>query len=191
MRCRYRNLAGVLLAGTLLAGCSTGGSHATPAVASLPGHTGSAPAGQPLTEQQSDQDMVAFARCMRGHGVQVPDPYHRAGHAGLSLDIPSRGPATNAAFAACTHYIQPIIAAKAAGQASLAAPELAALTRYAQCMRGHDIAMLDPTSFGAVNLGHVPGITSDYGRYSPQFRAADQACRHFLPADVHDDGTGP
>jgi hypothetical protein len=37
----------------------------------------------------------------------------------------------------------------------------------------------------------VPGISNDYGRYSPQFRAADQACRHLLPADVHDDGTGP
>jgi hypothetical protein len=184
-------MAGPFLAVLLLAGCSSGGSHATPAVASLPGHTGSAAAGQPLTEQQSDQDMVAFTRCMRSHGVQVPDPYHRPGHAGLTLDIPSRGPATNAAFAACTHYIQPIIAAKEAGQASVAAPELAALTRYAQCMRDHDINMLDPTSFGAVNLGHVAGISSDYGRYSPQFRAADQACRHFLPADVHDDGTGP
>jgi hypothetical protein len=196
MRCRYRSLVGLLMAGPfltvlLLAGCSSGSGHATPAVASLPGHSASALAGQPLTQQQSDQDMVAFARCMRSHGVQVPDPFHRPGHAGLSLDIPSRGPATNAAFAACTHYLQPIMAAKAAGQASVAAPELAALTRYARCMRDHDIAMLDPTSFGAVNLGHVPGISNDYGRYSPQFRAADQACRHFLPANVHDDGTGP
>lgn len=200
MRCRYRNPAGSLMAGLLmagpflavllLAGCSSGGSHRTPAVASLPGRTGSA-AAQPLTEQQSDQDMVAFTQCMRSHGVQMSDPFHRPGHAGLTLDIPSRGPATNAAFAACTHYIQPIMAAKEAGQASVAAPELAALTRYAQCMRDHDINMLDPTSFGAVNLGHVPGINSDYGRYSPQFRAADQACRHFLPANVHDDGTGP
>jgi len=37
----------------------------------------------------------------------------------------------------------------------------------------------------------VPGITSDFGRYSPQFRAADTACRHLLPTGVHDDGTGP
>jgi hypothetical protein len=51
--------------------------------------------------------------------------------------------------------------------------------------------MLDPTRFGDLNLGHVPGITSDFGRYSPQFRAADAACRHFLPAGVRDDGTGP
>ena len=55
----------------------------------------------------------------------------------------------------------------------------------------HDIAMLDPNSFGALNLGPVPGITNDFGRYSPQFRAADAACRHLLPAGVHDDGTGP
>ena len=58
-------------------------------------------------------------------------------------------------------------------------------------MRSHDIGMLDPTPAGALSLGNVPGISNDYGRYSPQFRAADQACRHLLPADVHDDGTGP
>ena len=58
-------------------------------------------------------------------------------------------------------------------------------------MRAHDIGMLDPTSQGQVNLGNVPGITGDVGRYSPQLRAADAACRHLLPANIHDDGTGP
>ena len=119
---------------------------------------------------------------MRSHGVQVSDPVHRPGHAGLSIDMPSRGPATNAAYAACIHFIQANITAKQAGAAAKAAPHLAALTRYAQCMRSHDINMLDPTPLGELNLGHVPGITSDFGRYSPQFRAADAACRHFLPA---------
>ena len=135
--------------------------------------------------------MISFARCMRGHGVQMSDPVHRPGHAGLSIDMPERGPATNAAYAACTHFIQAILDLKAAGAAAQAAPHLAALTRYAQCMRGHDINMLDPTPQGALNLGNVPGITSDFGRYSPQFRAADTACRHFLPAGIRDDGTGP
>jgi hypothetical protein len=55
-------------------------------------------------------------------------------------------------------------------------------------MRSHDIDMLDPNPQGSLNLG---GITSDFGRYSPQFRAADSACRHLLPAGVHDDGSGP
>jgi hypothetical protein len=176
--------------GVLVAGCSSAGGPGQ-AVASLPGHGGSTQAAQPPSKQQSDQYMVNFARCMISHGVQMSEPYHRAGHAGLTLDIPSRSPATNAAFAACTHYSQPIIAAKQAGAAAQAAPHLAALTRYAQCMRQHDIGMLDPTSFGALNLGHVPGISNDFGRYSPQFRAADAACRHYLPADIHDDGTGP
>jgi len=176
--------------GLLVAGCSSAGGQGRP-LASLPGHGGGTQAAQPLSQQQSDQDAISFARCMQSHGVQMPDPYHRAGHAGLTLDIPSRGPATNAAFAACIHYLQPIIAAKQAGAQAQAAPLLPALTRYAQCMRRHDIAMLDPTPLGAVGLGHVPGISNDFGRYSPQFRAADAACRHYLPASVHDDGTGP
>jgi hypothetical protein len=190
-----RGAAFVLLlavAGALATGCSRGGGGAgTPAVASLPGHTSSTQAGQPLTEAGSDQDMVNFTRCMRSHGVQMPDPAHQPGHAGLSIDLPAHDAATNRAYSACTHFIAKIIQAKQAGAAAQAAPQLAALTHYAQCMRAHDIDMLDPTPGGQLSLGQVPGITSNYGRYSPQFRAADNACRHLLPAGVHDDGTGP
>jgi len=187
--------AGLLVTAVALVagGCSPAarsGAGSTP-VASLSGHAGGAASAQPLSQQQGDQDMLSFARCMRGHGVQMSDPVHRPGHAGLSLDLPTRDASTAAAYAACTHFIQAIIAAKEAGAAAEAAPRLAALTSYAQCMRSHDISMLDPTPQGSLNLGHVPGITSDYGRYSPQFRAADAACRHFLPAGVRDDGTGP
>jgi hypothetical protein len=195
MRHRLRPAAGRVVAVAVLAGaavlatgCSSG-PGGTP-VASLSGHA-VASSPQALTEAQSDQNMISFTRCMRGHGVQMPDPFHRPGHAGLSIDMPSRGPATNGAYAVCNHYIQANITAKQAGAAAQAAPHLAALTRYAQCMRSHDINMLDPTRLGELNLGHVPGITSDFGRYSPQFRAADAACRHFLPAGVRDDGTGP
>jgi hypothetical protein len=189
-----RVVAAAVLAGVavLAAGCSSAarGPGSAP-VASLSGSGPGAPAAQPLTQQQGDQNIVSFTRCMRGHGVQMSDPVHRPGHAGLSIDMPSRGPSTDAAYGACIHFIQANIDAKEAGAASRAAPHLAALTRYAQCMRSHDINMLDPTPLGELNLGHVPGITSDYGRYSPQFRAADAACRHFLPAGVRDDGTGP
>jgi len=84
-----------------------------------------------------------------------------------------------------------IFAAKQAGANRELARWLPSLVRYAQCMRSHDIPMLDPGSQGQLNLGPVPGITSDFGRYSPQFRSADHACRHLLPAGVHDDGSGP
>ena len=162
-------------------------------MASLGGHHGDSAAGQQLTQAQSDRDMVNFARCMRAHGVAMPDPVHIPGHSGLSLEFTATpGPQTRAANAACQHFIGPIIQAKQAGAAAAMSPaRLAKLTDYARCMRAHDIPMLDPTSFGALNLGNPPGVSSDFGRYSPQFRTADTACRHLLPAGVHDDGTGP
>jgi len=176
----------------LVVACSS--AAAGPQVASLGGHHGSAAGPPGLTTAQSDQDMLNFTRCMRAHGVNMPDPRHIPGHTGLSLQFPNATPAPNtrAATAACSHFIQPIIQAKQAAAAAAMSPaRLAALTSYARCMRAHDIPMLDPTSFGALNLGRVPGISGDFGRYSPQFRAADTACRHLLPAGVHDDGTGP
>jgi hypothetical protein len=136
--------------------------------------------------------MVDFTRCMRAHGVQISDPVHVPGHAGLSItDLPPRSATTGPALDACDHFTQGTDIAKRAAAAAQAAPHLQALTNYAQCMRGHDIDMLDPDPQGSLNLGNVPGITSSFGRYSPQFRAADSACRHLLPAGVHDDGSGP
>jgi len=137
MRHRYLLL---VAAAVLASGCSSAASSGAP-VASLSGHAtaGSGSSGQALTQQQSDQDMISFTRCMRSHGVQMSDPYHRPGNTGLTLDLPTRDSATSAAYAACTHFIQATISMKAAGMASQAAPHLAALTRYAQCMRSHDI----------------------------------------------------
>ena len=186
----------VAAAAALSAACSSGsGVQAGPGnspVASLPGHASSAAAGQTLTEAQSDQDMVNFARCMRAHGVQMSDPVHIPGHAGLSINVPTRDAATSAAYGACNHFMAKIEQIKAGYQgAGQTAADIPALTRWAQCMRDHDIPMLDPGPQGELNLGNVPGITSDFGRYSPQFRAADTSCRHLLPRGVQDDGTGP
>jgi hypothetical protein len=186
---RVAALLAVFVAAMAIAACSSGQSG--PQVAHLPGHGGQARAAGQLTVAQSDRDMISFARCMRAHGVQMSDPYHRAGHSGLSIAIPAQTAANQPAFSACMHFLQPIIQMKNAHAAAVAAPMMHQLTQYARCMRAHDIGMLDPTPQGQLNLGRVPGITSNFGRYSPQFRAADAACRHFLPAGVHDDGTGP
>jgi len=191
-RLRPRRVVALLalaLTAAALAACSSGPS--SPQVAHLPGRSGHAHAAAQLTQAQSDRDMIDFARCMRAHGVPVPDPFHRAGHAGLSIALPAQTAANRPAFSACMHFLQAIIQMKNAGATAAVARELPALTRYAQCMRQHDIDMLDPTTTGQLNLGTVPGITSNFGRYSPQFRSADRACRHLLPAGVHDNGTGP
>ena len=176
-----------LFAAALLAtACSS--SAAGPQVASLGGHHRGAAGPSRLTGAQSDQDMLDYARCMRAHGVNMPDPVHIPGHPGLSLVTSSTPPPSRAATVACTHFLQPIIQAKTA---AMTPARLAALASYARCMRSHGINMLDPTSSGQLNLGTVPGISSNFGRNSPQFRAADAACRHLLPTGIHDDGTGP
>ena len=179
----------IAVAGLVAGACST--SSPARGVASLPGHHTAAPSSAQLTSAQSDADMVAFTRCLRAHGLDEPDPFHRPGHQGLSVEVPTPGPSTNAALSACNHFLAPIAQMKQAHARQELASWLPGLTHYAQCMRAHDIPMLDPTAEGALNLGNVPGIASDFGRYSPQFRAADTACRHLLPPGVHDNGTGP
>ena len=178
--------AALFAAALLATACSS--SAAGPQVASLGGHHRGAAAPSRLTEAQSDQDMLNYARCMRAHGVNMPDPVHIPGHSGLSLVTSSSPPPSRAATAACSHFLGAVIQAK---QAAMTPARLAALASYARCMRAHGIAMLDPTSAGQLNLGNVPGIYSNFGRNSPQFRSADAACRNLLPAGIHDDGTGP
>jgi hypothetical protein len=180
---------GVLVAcGGLAASCSSGSPHSS--VASLGGANASQASGQARSDD-GDQNELDFARCLRSHGVAEPDPFHRAGHAGLSIQIPASSPANRNALTACNHYLAPLIQKKEAGANQQLARWLPQLTHYAECMRRHDIGMLDPNTVGALNLGNIPGITDELGRYSPQFRSADSACRHLLPAAVHDDGTGP
>jgi hypothetical protein len=162
--------------------CSSGQPGAS--VASLPGR--SARPLTTLTQAQEFRRLVMFAECMRSHGVDVPDP--QPGR--VQIPVPT-DPSGAAAMRACQQWLPNLDTSNGRGPNGNLAAELPGLIAYARCMRGHDIAMLDPNSFGALNLGQVPGITNDYGRYSPQFAAADAVCRHLLPAGVHDDGTGP
>jgi hypothetical protein len=136
--------------------------------------------------------MVQFARCMRAHGVNMSDPVHLPGHQGLSIDLPRQGPATTEAYNACGRYLQATIELKEGAAARTITPVVRlALIHYAECMRSHAIAMLDPGPLGDLSLGNVPGINNGIGRYTPRFHFADRACRHLLPAGVHDNGTGP
>src|SRR5215475_12409217 len=100
------------LAAAVLAACSSNVSGSQ--VPHLPGQVGQASAGTQLTQAQSDRDMVDFAHCMRAHGVQVPDPFHRAGHAGLSISLPGQTAANRPAFDACMHFLEKIIQMKQA-----------------------------------------------------------------------------
>ena len=184
-----RALVAVAVVGLVAAACSSGSG--TPPVAGLSGDGTTRQSAQPLTSAQRDQQLLVWTHCMRSHGVAEPDPYHRNGFTGLSVHLPPPGPATRRGDAACGHVLEKLEATKHAGARHELVAWLPALTRYAQCMRTHDINMLDPTTQGSLNLGNVPGTTSDFGRHSPLFGVADSACRHLLPGSVHDGGSGP
>lgn len=200
-RSRHRGRPGSAVAALVLIGAL--GVLAAACSSSPPGRTVASVGGTPSTARAGsasassagsyDQDIVDYTRCLRAHGVNEPDPVNEThnGKSGLSFVMPAANAANSPALAACNHFIANLVAAKEAGASHELARWLPSLVRYASCMRSHDIGMLDPGPQGQLNLGTVPGITNDFGRYSPQFRSADAACRHFLPAGVHDDGTGP
>jgi hypothetical protein len=139
--------------------------------------------------------MVNYVQCMRHHGIDFPDPNHRAGHAGITLNFPSGSIMATTAYGdaqnACGRIIQPLVDAKRAGAASR--ERLSALITYSRCMRDHQIPLLDPDPTDAhISLGDVRGLSEPAGgRDGDQFRRADQACHHLLPANTPDDGTGP
>lgn len=180
-------LLAALAMGSGVAACGGSGSR-----------TGTGSVGATSRLNQGDRDFLAFTRCMRQHGVQMSDPYHRAGHSGLTLNFPTKTPATSRAYSACGHLIQSVVAMKQAAMQArqqVMSPRQATarhlgLLHYAQCMRTHGIAMLDPDANGNLDLGNVPGIAA-VGRYTPLFRRADHACRGLLPAGLRDNGTGP
>lgn len=169
-------LLAAIAAAALAAGCGSTSPTSTETAAAL----------------RSDRGMVRFAHCMRAHGINMPDPFHRQGHEGLSIQPPAHGPATTNAYKACGQFLQPSIELKQRGAAQAITPAMRlGLIRYAQCMRGHAVPMLDPNAAGQLSLGNVPGITNGFGRYTPQFHAADHDCRRLLPASIPDNGTGP
>ena len=188
-------LAAALLGLMLATACSSGPAMSGAAAAGTAVSAGGTAASDTVAGQlllRGDRDLVNYTRCMRAHGVPMRDPYHQPGHVGLTVDTPPQSAVTRTASAACNHYMQDLLQVKEARTTALASAELAGLTRYAVCMRAHDINMLDPTPRGELDLGDVAGMAhNDFGRTSPQFHAADAACRHLLPAGVTDDGTGP
>jgi hypothetical protein len=120
---------------------------------------------------------LAYAQCMRAHGVKsFPDP-NAQGHF-MFQGTPTSGVDPNssqfqAADQAC-HSLLP---------ASLQGPSQAAKAgslKFAQCMRSHGISSFpDPSSQGAFKIQLKPGSGLDPS--NPRFQAAQQACSHFAP----------
>lgn len=156
---RARVIATLALGGVLLAaGCGGGGG--SPNVSRSPVH----------------QELVAFAHCMRAHGVpDWPDPLPQGGFP-RGGGGQNSGPQAHSALNTCQHLLPPKPVLSAAQTARVLAQEL----KEAKCMRSHGFPDFpDPT---VRNTGAGPfAFPPDFDPTSPRAQAAGRACQLSLP----------
>jgi hypothetical protein len=131
----------------------------------------------------SPQDaMLKFARCMRQHGINFPDP---TGSGPVSIHITNQQ-AFDSAQTACERY-------RAAGEKSISPAQRAQFQdralQFARCMRAHGVNLPDPQTTGnggaisihkQVGPGGGGGGPSGPDPSSPTFQAAQKACQSLL-----------
>jgi hypothetical protein len=121
---------------------------------------------------------LAYARCMRAHGVpDFPDP---DSNGQFNVDPHSASSQETAANHACHHLLTAGRQANAAQQQHM----LGQLVQYARCMRAHGVPNFPDPGTTNGGIGEHAGMGFDLGSinvHSPQFQSADQACQHLLP----------
>jgi hypothetical protein len=163
---------GVLLALALgVAACGGGGKPS--GVASLKG--GDKATATTRAGGDDRQAALAYARCMRQHGIDLPDPkFDAQGHMAIQ-NPPGVGPDNpkfKAANQACQQYLPN------GGEPPKPNPqEQQQMLAFARCMRQHGVNMPDPKPGGGIDADAGAGVNPD----SPKFKAAERACQQYEP----------
>jgi len=174
-------LAALAATASLVAACGGEGGGASPTATTAANR-----------EAANKKAMLAFARCMRANGVDMPDPQFQGGRVTMRAGGPGMDPAKmRTAEKACAKY-----------RDAVKPPELSAEQKEefkkaalanARCMREHGIASFpDPTfdeNGGAqIKLSRSSGLDPD----DPKFKQAMEACRSTMPGagttDANEDG---
>jgi hypothetical protein len=134
-------------------------------------------------------DALAYAHCMRAHGVgNWPDPTSSGDFLlkGNSQTNPADSPDYTSANKACGHLLPNRGRPTAAQTQKVEAEAL----KYARCMRAHGVPNFpdpDPNpNHAGINLGGTESIDHS----APQFQAAMKACRSLLPNQLADAKAG-
>jgi hypothetical protein len=141
---------------------------------------------------------LKFAKCMRDHGIDMPDPTRSSGGGILQKmggpgkqDRGPNDPKLKVADKACAKYRE--LGGGEAPDPAAMAKQRDAFVAYARCMRGKNINMPDPkVSSHGIEMSIGKGIRPD----STTFKAADKACHTLLGkppegAEGGPDGGGP
>ena len=168
------------------------------AVAGCGGSGSGGSAGSPAASagDEAFDGALEFARCMRGEGLDVPDP--QRGSNGMIRIGPGSGPQPGpsdpkheAARKKCERHLQ-----QGGGRAPDAAEKAKfqdAFLKYARCMRAEGVNIPDPKpGQGGGGIVFRAGDPSAPDLDSPRFKAADEKCRPAL-AEVTEPAqeTGP
>ncbi|BCB75101.1 hypothetical protein GCM10022251_35350 [Phytohabitans flavus] len=123
--------------------------------------------------------LTAYAKCIRDHGVNVPEPAQGVDARAWIRQQADANPAFDAAAMACVH-LAPADSGEHAQQVS--AQELEQLRAYAVCMRAHQIDVSDPTPQGSMTVGgRLKDASKAQLEADPAYRAAHEACKDKLP----------
>jgi hypothetical protein len=163
----------------LALGACGGGSSDGDQVASLSGDnaTGTTSGAAKSPSKDPQQAALDFAKCMREHGIDMPDPEvdeqgrirQRIGGPGGTGPDPKK---LEEAQKACGNLL-----GGGDGDRQLDPAERDAMVAFAQCMREHGIDMPDPTGDGlTVRRKGEDGPDPD----SKEFQEAERACNHHL-----------
>jgi hypothetical protein len=162
-RARRAGALGLLIAGLAVVLAACGGD----------GGSGSAPAQSSASSGQQS-GAVAFAQCMRSHGVtDFPDP--RNGRFLINSAV-QNNPHFQSGVQACQHLLGPGGLSNGGGAGSSRNTQL---LRFAHCMQTHGVPQFpDPSANGA--LVRPQGLNPN----SPQFQQAWQKCQSQLPGGL-------
>jgi hypothetical protein len=144
--------------------------------------------GAAATEQSSpdpQEAMLDFARCMREHGIDMPDPGADGDFTVGGEVVDPRSPEFTAAQEACADLLEEAIGDLERPDPQQRAEIEADMLAFARCMREHGIDFPDPQFDGGMAI-IGPSEGSEFDPEDPEVVAATEACRDLLPEDAEE-----
>ena len=166
-------LLGPLALALVLAACAGGGEG--DGVASLGGSAQPTATTNGGGSSDPTQAALQFAKCMRQHGIDMPDPkVDSEGRMSITINggrgkLGPDDPKFKEAQQACQKYLP-----NGGKPAKPSAEQLQKALQFARCMRQHGIDVPDPGADGGIQI-------RGSGPDDPKFKAAQQACQQFEP----------
>ena len=182
---------GLLL--VILAGCA-GGATGSNGVATLNSADPAASAAPSASLNPRDA-LLAYARCMRDHGIDMPDPQFDETNGNFQVQV-GAGPGTkptdtqklDAAQQACQHFMEGVAFGPGNG-GDVDQETQEKLLAFSRCMRDNGIDFPDPQfDGGRVMIGAGRDGRPAFDPNSAKFKDAQEACRSLLPGGGKDFG---